>query len=406
MSTVEEAPEIFSPEFQIDPYPLYARMTEDFPLFWHEGLQAWIVTRFQDVVSVLKDNTTFSTAPYDQMAAGIHGRTIVNMDGTEHSSKRALVVPAFRGKTLQERFVPAIERNADDLVAAFRHEGRVDLVAQFATRFPVNSIVDMLGLPKSDHARFHRWYTTIMAFFYNLAGDPDIVEQGMRMKAEFAEYMIPIIEDRREHPGDDLLSSLCTAEVEGVRMTSEEIKAFCSLLLVAGGETTDKAISSMFRYLVADPEQLEAVRTDRSLVLKAFAETLRMAPPVQVVPRQAVVEAELSCGTVAAGQNVYCMLAAANRDPRRWSDGHRFDLFREDLDPARVFSATGEFSSFGLGRHFCVGSILARTEVEYATNLLLDTMTDIRFTDGAVPVEEGLFARGPKSVRLTFTPAA
>jgi pulcherriminic acid synthase len=405
MPKLDDAPDIFSAEFQQDPYTAYARMVEDFPLLWHEGLQGWIITRFEDVCAVLKD-ATFSTAPYEQMAAAIHGRTIVNMDGREHAVHRSLVVPAFRGKVLQEKYVPAIRSNAKELVDRFKDEGRVELVDQFASRFPINTIVDMLGLPKSDHDRFHYWYTTIIAFFYNLAGDPAIIEQGMKMKADLADYMIPIINQRRESPGDDLLSTLCTAEVDGVRMTDEEIKAFCSLLVVAGGETTDKALSSMFRYLVANPGQLAAVREDRSLVLKAFAETLRMAPPVQVVPRQATRDAELSGGSIARGDNVYCMLAAANRDPRRWAEGHTFNIFRSDLDAGKVFTANGEITSFGLGRHFCVGSILARTEVEYATNLLLDVMQNIRFTDGVGPPEEGLFARGPKTVRLTFTPAA
>jgi cytochrome P450 len=403
--TRADAPEILSPQFMQDPYPIYARLVEDFPLVWHEGLQAYIVTRFDDVATVLKDKA-FSTAPYDQMAMGIHGRTIVNMDGVEHSRHRALLVPAFRGRDLQDKFIPVIHSNADVLVDNFKSRGQVDLVQQFATRFPINVIVDMLGLPKSDHDRFHEWYTGIMVFFYNLTGDPAANEVGMKTKRDLEAYMIPIIKERRANPGVDLLSKLCTAEVDGVRMTDEEIKAFCSLLLVAGGETTDKALSSMFRFLVSNQDQLAAVRADRSLVTKAFVETLRMAPPVQVVPRQATTDYALSTGTVPAGKQVYCMVAAANRDPRRFANPHQFDIFRSDLDPSKAFSATGEFDSFGMGRHFCVGAMLAKNEVEYATNLLLDVMEDISFTDGVAPAEEGMFARGPKTCRLTFTPAA
>lgn len=398
-----QTPDIMSAEYMADPYPLCQRLVASYPLLWNEPLQAYVVSRFADVSRVLKD-PVFTTKPYDQWAAGIHGRTIVNMEGREHSTHRALVMPALRGKDLQTQVVPMIERIARELIAAFHDKGEADLVADFTAHYPITVIRQLLGLPDSAQEKFVRWYKSIIAFFYNLAGDPAVIEDGMKTKAEIEDYIIPLAHERREHPGDDLLTVLSTAEVDGVRMTDAEVKAFVSLLIVGGGETTDNSMGSMLRYLISNPEQLDAVRKDRSLIPKAFSETLRMAPPVQVVPRWASEEVELSGGTVPAGAQVFTLLNAANRDPARWSDPQTFDIFRGDLNETKGFAATGEVVSFGLGRHFCIGSILAKHEVEIGTNLLLDAMDDIRFTDGVPPREVGMFARGPESLKVSFTP--
>jgi pulcherriminic acid synthase len=326
------------------------------------------------------------------------------MSGREHSVRRALVAPAFRGSTLRERFLPVIERNAADLIAGFRGAGSADLVTDFARRFPINVIVDMLGLDKADHERFQRWYMSIIAFLGNLSQDPDVAAAGLRTHDEFAEYMIPVIRQRRRHPGDDLLSTLCAAEVDGTRMHDEDIKAFCSLLLAAGGETTDKAIASVFANLLQHPDQLAAVRADRGLIPRALAETLRYTPPVHMIMRQPGEDVIVGGGTVPAGSTVTCLIAAANRDPGRYRDPDTFDIFRDDLKVGTAFTAAADHLAFALGRHFCVGALLAEAEVVTGTNQLLDAMPDVRLRPGFVPVEQGVFTRGPASLPVEFTP--
>ncbi|MBO1330626.1 cytochrome P450 [Streptomyces sp. VRA16 Mangrove soil] len=404
MSTAQ-IPDILSPEFAADPYPVYRALRESAPLLWHEATQSWIVSRYTDVERVFKDKEgQFTTKNYDWQLEPVHGRTILQLSGREHAVRRALVAPAFRGSDLQDKFLPVVERNSRELIAEFRSSGAVDLVDAFATRFPVNVIADMLGLDKADHARFHGWYTAVIAFLGNLSGDPEIAAAGERTRTEFAAYMLPIIRERRENLGDDLLSTLCAAEVDGVRMSDEDIKAFCSLLLAAGGETTDKAIAGIFANLLVNPEQLAAVREDRSLVERAFAETLRYTPPVHMIMRQSAVDVELSGGTVPAGATVTCLIGAANRDPERYKDPDRFDLFRDDLTTTTAFSAAADHLAFALGRHFCVGALLAKAEVETGVNQLLDAMPELRLADGFDPVEQGVFTRGPKSLPVTFTP--
>jgi pulcherriminic acid synthase len=403
VTTAQQAPDILSPAFAADPYASYRVMREQYPLIWHEGMQSYIVSRYADVEKAFKD-PVFTSDNYDWQLEPVHGRTILQMGGREHSVRRALVAPAFRGKELQEKFLPVIERNARELIEAFAADGSADLVAQFATWFPINVIVDMLGLPREDHARFHGWYTSIIGFLSNLTQDPEVAAAGLRTREELAAYMIPIIQERRENPGDDLLSALCTAEIDGTSMSDEDIKAFVSLLLAAGGETTDKAIAGVFRNLLANPDQLAAVQADRELIPAAFAETLRFTPPVHMIMRQPSADVELSGGTVAAGKTVTCLIGAANRDTERYTDADRFDVFRADLTTANAFSAAADHLAFALGRHFCVGALLAKAEIEVGVNQLLDALPDLALAEGETAEEQGLFTRGPASLRVTFTP--
>ncbi|MET8560963.1 cytochrome P450 [Streptomyces flaveolus] len=405
MSAAHHLPDILSPEFAANPYPAYAVMREKEPLIWHEATRSYIISRYEDVERVFKDKKAeFTTDNYNWQLEPVHGKTILQLSGREHAVRRALVAPAFRGSDLQEKFLPVIERNSRELIDTFRYSGSADIVSDYATRFPVNVIADMLGLDKADHARFHGWYTAVIAFLGNLSGDPEVAAAGERTRVEFAEYMLPVIRERRANPGDDLLSTLCAAEVDGVRMSDEDIKAFCSLLLAAGGETTDKAIAGILANLLSNPHQLAAVRADRSLIPAAFAETLRYTPPVQMIMRQSATDVEVTGGTIPAGATVTCLIGAANRDERRYRDPDRFDIFRDDLATTSAFSAAAGHLAFALGRHFCVGALLAKAEVEVGLNQLLDAMPDLRLADGHDLVEQGVFTRGPKTLPVRFTP--
>lgn len=398
------APDIFSPEFARDPYPFYKIMREQYPLFYHEAGKTWVLSRFEDVERALKD-PVFSSENYAWQIEPVHGRTIVQMEGKEHSTHRGLITPALRGRDFQELFFPLIEKNARELIDTFRDRGEVNLIDEFSAHFAINVMVEMLGLSRADHARFHAWYQAIVAFFSNLAGDPAVVELGLRTRKEITEYILPIIAERRRSPGRDLLSTLCAAEIDGARLTDDEIRSFVSLLIGAAGETTDRAVGSVFKNLIEHPDQLSAVRADRSLVDKVFAETLRYSPPVHMILRMPLEDVAIAGGVVPARSTVMCVLASANRDEKRYAAPDRFDIFRKDLDVARAFSGAADHAAFAFGRHFCVGSILAKTEVHVATNLLLDAMNDIRFAEGS-PEDVGLFTRGPKSLKLRFSPAA
>ncbi|NLU68339.1 cytochrome P450 [Streptomyces sp. HNM0574] len=398
-------PDILSEAFAADPYPAYRVLREEYPLLWHEATGSYLVSRYEDVQRAFRE-PVFTTENYVWQLEPVHGRTIVQLSGREHAVRRALLAPAFRGRTLEEKFLPVIERNAGELIEGILRtgSGTADLVDAFATRFPINVIVDMLGLDKADHPRFHAWYTAIVGFFSNLSQDPEVAAAGLRTRDELAAYMIPVIRERRAAPGDDLLSVLCEAEIDGTRMSDEEIKAFVSLLFAAGGETTDKAVSGVLRHLLEHPAQLAAVREDRTLIGPALAETLRRTPPVQMIMREAAADVTLSGGTVPAGSTVNCLIGAANRDPERFTDPDVFDLHRPDLTASSAFSAAADHLAFALGRHFCVGALLAKAEVETAVSMLLDALPGLALQDGRTPREEGVFVRGLNTLPVRFTP--
>ncbi|MGW6513374.1 cytochrome P450, partial [Streptomyces niveus] len=196
MATAQQVPDILSAEFAENPYPAYRLMRESAPLIWHEATKSYIISRYDDVERAFKDKASaFTTENYHWQIEPVHGKTILQLSGREHAVRRALVAPAFRGSDLEEKFLPVID--------AFRHTGSVDLVDAFATRFPVGVIAEMLGLDRADHARFHGWYTAVIAFLGNLSGDAEVTAAGERTRIEFAEYMIPVIQARRDNPGDD-----------------------------------------------------------------------------------------------------------------------------------------------------------------------------------------------------------
>ncbi|MDX1992349.1 MAG: cytochrome P450 [bacterium] len=397
------APDILSPEFAANPYPHYKTLRDEYPLAYHEGFQSYILSRYEDVEKAFKD-PVFTSKNYEWQLEPVHGRTILQMDGREHATHRNLLTPAFRGRDLQEKFIPVIQANAKELIDGFRDGGDVDFVEAFARRFPISVIVDMLGLPRTDLPLFARWYTSIIDFLSNLTGDPGVTERGLQTQRELQDYMLPIIADRRANPGTDLLSTLCTSEIDGVRMTDLEIKAFVSLLLAAGGETTDKAMANLLKDLLEHPDQMQLVRQDRSMIEKATAEMLRYSPPVHMIMRTPSEDVEVSGGVIPAGKTVTCLIGAANRDDRVYANPDTFDITRTDLDMKQAFSGAANHTAFALGRHFCVGAILAKTEIEIATNQLLDAFSNIEFANGT-PAEEGVFTRAPKTMMLRFTPA-
>ena len=280
----------------------------------------------------------------------------------------------------------------------------MDLCKRFSTYYPIGVIVQLLDLPLEDVPQFYQWYTMIMDFVSNITGDEEKNRRGMAARVEMGEYLMPKIAERRANPGDDLLTAMVTKEFDGVQMSDDDIRGFCSLLLTAGGETTEKAITLTLRNLLDNPEQMAEVRADRELIGRAFAETLRFTGPVQMIMRHTEEDVEFSGGTVEAGHTLELLLGAANRDPDVFSEPDRFDIHRSDMEFDKAFTAAADHTAFALGRHFCVGSMLARAELTVALDALLDAMDDIAYADGYEQVETGVYTRGLTSLPLTFTP--
>jgi pulcherriminic acid synthase len=404
MTATEAMPDILSAEFAAAPHPYYKIMRDHYPVLHHEASGYYFITRYDDVARAYKDSVAFSNENYGFQMEPVIGRTLIQMGGREHAVNRSLVTPALRGRYL-DSFLPRVNDNATSMIDKFRHSGKAELIDQFTKWFPINVVVDMLDLPQSDLPKFHNWYSSIMAYLSNLTQDPDILAWGERTKQEYPAYMLPIIADRRKNPGTDLISRLCQSEIEGEMFTDEQIKALIGLLLIAGGETTDKAIATCLKNLIEHPDQLEQVRADPALATKAIAESLRYHPPVQIILRTATADIEVSGSVIPAGSTVGCVNGAANRDERRYTDPDTFDIHRSDLNVDQAFSGAADHVAFALGRHFCVGSLLAKREMETAINQLLEAMPDVRFAEGFIPRDIGLFTRGPEELWVEFTAA-
>ena len=285
--------------------------------------------------------------------------------------------------------------------------GQFDLVSEFTAVYPIVVTRQMLGVPDDMHDTVVRWYQNMADAISNLEGAQDPYDRGMETRQELRDYFLPLITERRKSDGQDLVSLVARADVGDLRLSDEEICAFISLVIVAGGETTDSAMASMFKLLIEHPDQLEAVYRDRSLILDAFAEQLRFAPPVHMILRIAAADIEIAGGRIPQGAKIGVVLAAANRDQAKFKDPDRFDIFREDNSTERAFRASADHISFADGRHFCVGNSLAREEVEIATNVIFDSMAGPpRFAEGFQAKETGVWFRAPHHLLIEFDPVA
>ena len=380
-----------------DPYPELAQARRDTPiqrvensLMPHEeAAPVFFVYRYDDIARVLRDSDTFSSAHIIDLIMGpVMGEHIMlGMDGERHRRYRSLVSMAFRQKELarwEDELVGAV---ANELIDRFAGRGHAELVREFTFPYPTKIIAGLLGLPRDDYKQFQRWSIAILSFLSK-------PEEAIAASKEVKEYVAGILAERRREPRQDLITDLAEAELDGERLSDEEIFSFVRLLLPAGVETTYRATGNLLLTLLSQPEQLEAVSADRSLVPQAIEEALRLETPLLNITRLATTDTELSGVPVPAGSTVMLMLAAANREEDRFADPDVFDAWRTDPKP---------HISFGHGAHSCLGIHLARLEMRVALNLLLDRLPGLRLDPAADdPHIRGQVFRSPTSLPVLF----
>jgi cytochrome P450 len=380
-----------------DPYPELAKVRREEPvqrldssLMPHEDASAvFFVYRYEDVARVLRDGETFSSGHIIDLIMGpVMGEHIMlGMDGARHRRYRSLVSTAFRPKAM-ERWENELAVGAGgDLIDRFADRGRAELVREFTYPYPTQIIAGILGLPRSDHVQFQRWSTSILGFYTDQ-------ERAVSTAGEVKKYVAEILADRRKAPREDLISDLAHAELEGERLSDEEIFSFILLLLPAGVETTFRSAGNLLLTLLLDPERLATVREERTLIPKAIEELLRFETPLLNITRLATKDTDLGGVAIPAGSTVMLMLAAANHDELRYPDSELFDPGREDPKP---------HISFGNGPHVCLGMHLARMEMRVALNLLLDRLPGLRLDPEADdPHIRGQVFRSPTSIPVVF----
>ncbi|MCG8592235.1 MAG: cytochrome P450 [Proteobacteria bacterium] len=362
------------PRIRRDPYAHYARGRREFPLYAQPGpLRLFSLFRYDDCQAVLRDAETWSNVfPSDLRPGGENRPQVLNQepppsmlgtDGAEHARLRGLVNKAFTPRIVQ-RLEPRVKQVADELVRGAVAQGEVDLVQALTYPLPVTIIAEIIGVPAEDRAQFKEWSdeaVSVLGTGFFGALDPETIRRQTALRQAMDAYFVPLAEERRRQPQEDLLTGLVQAEYEGSRLSHGEMLSMLTLLLVAGNETTTTLIGNAVLTLLEHPDQLARLRADTGLLPTAIEETLRFSSPIQFDPRRCTRPLELLGQELQQDDIVLCWLGSANRDEKVFEDPDRFDVGR----PKTAHLA------FGFGAHYCLGANLARLEAQIALETLL-----------------------------------
>jgi cytochrome P450 len=387
------------PEFVANPYPMYHRLRLDDPVH-HSPLGFWVLTRYDDVVSVLRDARMGKEAIAAVVAARFGltsspalGLSMLDRDPPDHTRLRSLVSKAFTPRVV-EHLRPRVQAIVDELLARVEGAGTMDLMEDFAYPLPVIVICELLGVPVSDRDRFKTWGLDIARSLDGILLGPDseISRRGMASRHALADYFRELIAERRKKPREDMLSGLIAAEEAGDKLNETEMLSTCILLLVAGHETTVNLIGNGTLALLRNPAQLRRLREDPSLIGTAVEELLRYDGPVQRTTRIPDEDVTIGGTRVPAGEMVMTFIGAADRDPAHFADPDRLDIGRRE----------NRHVAFGYGIHFCLGAPLARVEGQIAINTLAQRLPKLALTTDAPEFRMSLTLRGLKSLPVAF----
>jgi cytochrome P450 PksS len=370
---------IASPEFKANPFPFYARLRAEAPVYrmtLPTRETAWLVTRYDDAAAVLKDERFVkdpanvltpdqaASLPWFRKLFSPVWHNMLNQDPPHHTRLRALVHKAFTPQRV-ERTRGRIQALADELLDRVQGRGRMDVIHDYALPLSTTIIAEMLGAPAEDGRRFHRWSSAVLGRRSSTWG----LLKAVPNVWAFTRFIRQIVKARRADPRDDLVSALTQAEEAGDALSEEELAAMIMLLLMAGHETTINLIGNGTLALLEHPDQMARLRKDPALIMPAVEEMLRYTSPVELAPeRYAREDVALAGAVIPRGAMVFVVIASANRDERQFADPDALDITRE---PNRHLA-------FGLGAHFCLGAALARLEGQIAISTLLRRVPDLR----------------------------
>ncbi|HTZ09009.1 MAG TPA: cytochrome P450 [Acidimicrobiales bacterium] len=370
-----------------DIYDYWAQCRRERPVGPFGGMNdLWLVTRHADVERVLRDAERFSSRVNADTMGPVMGTVILAMDGEEHRRHRNLVAHAFRPSALARWETELIGPLIHGLIDGLAGRDGADLVTEITSRFPVQVIAGVLGVPAADHARFHAWAL-------DMNKGPEDYGVSVAASSALRDYLTPIVEERRARPGDDLVSDIVTAEIDGERLSDEHIYGFLRLLLPAGAETTYAAMGSCLYALLSTPGVLERVRARPELLEDVVEETLRWETSVTMVNRETTCPVVIDGVEVPAGMSLVCATGSANRDETRYDRPDVWDLDR--TGPAHI--------AFGTGRHQCLGMHLARMELRVGLGAVIERLRGLRLDPEAGPVHvEGMAFRSPPRLPVRF----
>jgi hypothetical protein len=393
---------LLNPEVLADPAKLYSALREYDPVHWDPYMHAWVVTSYKEVVSVLLNysaDRTPAPAHLDRLGLSFmkpFAETMLQqmmfMDGAAHTRLRSICAAAFTPRKVEE-LRGVVESIANELLDKVIEAGRMDMVADFANALPAIVTARLLGVPVEDHKQLHAWVLDLAEVLGNVQHHPDRVAQIVESLEDLKEYVAARMEEQRRNPRGGLIHALMTAEIDGQRLSDDEVIANTIITLIGGHETTTNLIASGFLTLLNNPESLEQLRSRPEIAGSAVEELLRFESPVQHTARIAPADMQLGGKTIKKGSRVVAVLAAANRDPDRFPDPDRVDLLRTD----------NRHVAFGWAAHFCFGAPLARLEGQIAFRTLLRRLAEPGLLEETLHWRSNAGLRGLTSLNISFT---
>ena len=386
-----------TPRVYLNPYPKYAELRVKDPVHWSPMLEAWVISRYAEADAILRDHKRFSNYTADQRrrrgprAAGIEnpgGVSMLFLDPPNHTRLRALVSKAFAPPAiaaLSER----IDGIVRELIDQIPHPAKFDLIETIAYPLPVIVMAELLGVPVSERAQFKHWSDKRARVLEPTITPPE-VQEANRATHEMDAYFRGVIEERRQSPREDLISTLVAAEEAGDKLSSDELLVMLRLLMIAGNETTTNLIGNGMLALLQNREQLQLLRSQPTLMEQAVEELLRYDTPVQLDFRIAKTDLELGGKKIAAQQGVLTLLGAANRDPAVFPDPDRLDITRRNAGHL----------AFGRGIHHCLGAPLARLEGRAAFSALLERFSDLYLLKERADFRDNVVLRGLRKLPI------
>lgn len=395
---------VLSGEFQENPYPTYAKLHQEKEILIDRRLNAYFVGHYDGVKQVL-NSSEFTTAPLSKRAEPVMGdRVLAQMHGEEHRIKRRAVLSRLTGQLFQERYAPLITQTTECLLEKYISSGKIDLIKNFGKDYSVLVTLQVLGLPTDRYREIAVWHNGITQFITSLSMSEEQIDFSLDCSRRLIEYLTPIVDKCRNNPDDGFISSLCSISPGEQQMTTPEVVALVLNVLLAATEPADKTLAYLFMHLLQNPDQFQLVMQDRSLLSSAIDESLRITSPVQLIPRQALNDSNVSGVDIPGGAMVFCMIGAANRDPSVFDRPGDFLIRRRNYPGQPPLGRKAHHMAFGVGMHVCVGAAFSMRQIELTANIILERLSNLKLAPNQKLQEEGIYTRGLSSLCLEFDP--
>ncbi|MFN2628376.1 MAG: cytochrome P450 [Gaiellaceae bacterium] len=375
-----------------DPYPIYERLRAEEPVCFVESVGLWLATRWDDVQHVDKSPQLFTGETEPSTLNRTFGKNLLGSEGAYHDRIRAIIYPWFRVGAIGDYPDNVIAPIANELVDGIEQAGACDLVADFAEPLSARVLKRALGLEFVAEETLRRWFVELARGAANFEGDPEKQRVADGASAEVDETLAPVIARLEGAPDDTLLSSMVHTEVDGQKLTRDEIQSNLKVMIVGGLQATSDLIALSLYALLSHPDQLELVRAYPKLIDPAIEEAARWHSPVGTSTRQTTRTTELGGVKLERGALIAAVLASANRDERNWTDPDRYDVTRNE----------GSHLAFATGPHLCIGARLGRYETRTAWRVLLERLPGLRLDPQSTVEISGWEFRSPRDLKVRW----